>query len=49
MTVLTSAVTREHYTSWLNAGLLRDDWGRLRLPRSLREVWHEHFPELGPG
>jgi hypothetical protein len=49
MTVLTSAVTREHYTSWLNAGLLRGDWGRLRLPRALREVWQEHFPELGPG
>ena len=48
MTVLTSAVTREHYTSWLNAGLLRGDWGRLRLPRTLREIWQEHFPELGP-
>jgi hypothetical protein len=49
MTVLTSAVTREHYTNWLNAGLLCGDWGRLRLPRALREVWQEHFPELGPG
>jgi hypothetical protein len=47
MTVLTSAVTRDHYTSWLNAGLLRGDWGRLRLPRPLREVWQERFPELG--
>jgi hypothetical protein len=38
MTVLTSAVTREHYTSWLNASLLRSDWGRLRGqgPRSRR-------------
>lgn len=49
MTVLTSAVTREHYTRWLNAGLLRGDWGRLRLPRPLREIWQERFPELGPG
>jgi hypothetical protein len=49
VTVLTSAVTREHYTSWLNAGLLRGDWSRLRLPRPLREIWQEHFPELGPG
>ena len=49
MTVLTSAVTREHYTSWLNAGLLRGDWGRLRLPRTLREIWQERFPELGQG
>jgi hypothetical protein len=49
MTVLTSAVTREHNTSWLNAGLLRGDWGRLRLPRTLREIWQERFPELGQG
>jgi len=49
MTVLTSAVTREHYTNWLNAGLLRRDWGRLRLPRPLREIWQEHFPELRSG
>jgi hypothetical protein len=49
MTVLTSSVTREHYTNWLNAGLLRRDWGRLRLPRPLREIWQEHFPELGSG
>ena len=42
MTVLTSAVTREHYTSWLNASLLRGEWSRLRLPRlprPLREIW----------
>lgn len=49
VTVLTSAVTREHYTSWLNASLLRGDWSRLHLPRPLREIWQEHFPELGPG
>jgi hypothetical protein len=51
MTVLTSAVTREQYTSWLNASLLRGDWSRLRLPRPLREIWQAHFPELelGPG
>lgn len=49
MTVLTSAVTREHYTSWLNASLLCGDWGRLRLPRPLREIWQARFPELGPG
>jgi hypothetical protein len=46
VTVLTAAVTREHYTDWLNAGLLQADWGRMRLPRSLRTVWQEHFPEL---
>lgn len=46
MTVLTSAVTREHYTRWLNAELLRSDWDRLRLPRQLRAVWHDRFPEL---
>jgi len=49
MTVLTSAVTREHYTRWLNASLLCGDWSRLRLPRALRETWQAHFPELGPG
>jgi len=49
MTVLTSAVTREHYTDWLNAGLLRGDWGRLRLPRPLRSIWQDRFPELGQG
>jgi hypothetical protein len=49
MTVLTSAVTREHYTSWLNASLLRGDWSRLRLPLPLREIWQARFPELGPG
>ena len=37
MTVLTSAVTREHYTRWLS------------LPRPLRETWQAHFPELRPG
>ena len=49
MTVLTSAVTREHYSKWLNASLLCGDWSRLRLPRPLREAWQAHFPELGPG
>jgi hypothetical protein len=49
MTVLTSAVTREHYTRWLNASLLCGDWSRLRLPRPLRETWQAHFPELGAG
>ena len=44
--MLTAAVTPEHYTRWLNAGLLREDWSRLRLPRLLRAVWQEHFPEL---
>ena len=33
MTVLTAAVTPEHYTRWLNADLLRADWPVLRLPR----------------
>jgi uncharacterized protein (DUF1810 family) len=49
VTVLTSAVTPEHYIRWLNADLLRSDWSRLRLPVGLRTVWHEHFPELAPG
>ena len=49
MTVLTSAVTREHYTRWLNAGLLRGDWDSLRLPRPLRSIWQDRFPELGQG
>ena len=44
--MLTAAVTREHYTRWLNAVLLRTDWDQLRLPRPLRAVWQEHFPEL---
>jgi hypothetical protein len=38
MTVLTSAVTREHYTSWLNASLLSGDWSRLRLPNVVSGV-----------
>lgn len=46
MTVLTAAVTPDHYTRWLNADLLRSDWARLRLPRPLRAVWDHHFPEL---
>jgi hypothetical protein len=46
MTVLTSGVTREHYTSWLNVDLLRSEWTRLGLPRPLRRVWEGHFPEL---
>jgi hypothetical protein len=46
VTVLTAAVTREHYIRWLNAGLLRTDWSRLRLPRPLRAVWQERFAEL---
>lgn len=46
MTVLTAAVTREHYTHWLNADLLRGDWNALRLPVPLRAIWHERFPEL---
>ena len=49
VTVLTSAVTWEHYTRWLNAGLLCGDWNSLRLPRALRETWQAHFPELRPG
>jgi hypothetical protein len=51
MTVLTAAVTREHYTSWLNADLLQADWEllRQRLPMQLRDVWQQHFPELGNG
>lgn len=48
MTVLTSAVTREHYARWLTASLLCGDWSRLRLPRPLRETRQAHFPELGP-
>jgi hypothetical protein len=46
MTVLTAAVTPEHYTHWLNAELLQSDWARLRLPLPLRSVWHHRFPEL---
>lgn len=46
MTVLTAAVTPEHYTRWLNADLLVVDWARLRLPRALRAAWHDRFPEL---
>ncbi len=46
MTVLTSGITLEHYTNWLNADLLRSDWDRLGLPRPLRRVWEERFPEL---
>jgi hypothetical protein len=46
MTVLTAAVTREHYTRWLNAALLTTDWNRLRLPQPLRAVWQQHYPEL---
>jgi hypothetical protein len=49
MTVLTAAVTQEHYTTWLNGSLLCGDWSRLRLPRTLREIWQGRFPELGPG
>jgi hypothetical protein len=49
MTVLTAAVTPEHYTRWLNAELLRSEWTSLRLPTALRAIWHDHFPELGAG
>ncbi|GAA0375727.1 hypothetical protein GCM10009530_27790 [Microbispora corallina] len=46
MTVLTAAIKREHYTRWLNADLLMTEWEHLRLPRPLRRLWHERFPEL---
>jgi hypothetical protein len=46
MTVLTAAVTPEHYTRWLNGDLLRSEWSRLRLPPPLRAIWQERFPEL---
>jgi hypothetical protein len=48
MAVLTPAVTQEHRTGRLNASLLRGGLGRLRLPRALREMRHEHFPGLRP-
>jgi hypothetical protein len=47
MTVLTSGITRNHFTEWLNGDLLRTDWPRLGLPRPLRSVWEAQFPELG--
>jgi len=47
MTVLTSGITPEHFTSWLNGDLLRSDWSRLGLPRPLRRVWETQFSELG--
>jgi hypothetical protein len=46
MTVLTSAFDRQHYAMWLNADLLRSDWPSLFLPRALRIVWQDRFPEL---
>ncbi|GIH81054.1 hypothetical protein Plo01_74830 [Planobispora longispora] len=46
MTVLTSAITAEHHTHWLNADLLLQDWARLRLPRQLRLLWQARLPEL---
>jgi hypothetical protein len=46
MTVLTVGFEPEHYTGWLNSDLLRSDWSRLLLPRQLRDVWQDHFPEL---
>jgi hypothetical protein len=47
MTVLTSGISPEHFTSWLNGELLLMDWPRLGLPRPLRHVWEARFPELG--
>ena len=47
MTVLTSGITSEHFTNWLNGDLLRSDWSRLGLPQPLRRVWEAQFPELG--
>lgn len=46
MTVLTAAVAPEHYTRWLNADVLRSEWPHLRLPRRLRSLWQDRFPEL---
>jgi hypothetical protein len=46
MTVLTAAITPQHYTEWLNADLLRSEWGRLVLPPRLRDIWQQRFPEL---
>jgi hypothetical protein len=46
MTVLTAAITPEHFTQWLNADLLRSEWGRLVLPPRLRDIWQQRFPEL---
>jgi hypothetical protein len=47
MTVLTSGITSEHFTNWLNGDLLRADWPRLGLPQLLRRAWEAQFPELG--
>ncbi|WP_203990374.1 hypothetical protein [Sphaerisporangium rufum] len=46
MTVLTSGITSDHYTRWLNADVLCEEWSRLRLPRPLRRIWQQRFPEL---
>jgi hypothetical protein len=48
MAVLTSGITCEHFTAWLNADLLRADWAQLGLPRPLRGIWEDRFPELAP-
>jgi hypothetical protein len=47
MTVLTSAVSSEQCTRWLNRDLLLSDWNLLRLPGGLRSAWAERFQELG--
>jgi hypothetical protein len=46
MTVLTYAVSREHYTGWLNASLLCGDWSMLRFPRALRKTWQARVDGL---
>jgi hypothetical protein len=46
VTVITSGITSEHFTNWLNGDLLRSDWSRLGLPQPLRRVWEAQFPEL---
>lgn len=45
--VLREAGDRSDLQHFLNAHLLRQSWDRLVLPKRVRDLWEQRFPELG--
>jgi hypothetical protein len=45
--VLQEAATTEEVSQYVNGQALAQVWRRLWLPRRVRAMWEEHFPELG--
>lgn len=45
--VLREAIHLVELQTWLNAGLLADEWPHLYLPRGVRHAWQDVHRELG--